>query len=146
MIKASEKSFDLIGASWHPYTRESDPCDTYLTCFSSPVPPLDLATQGTFGSTLTAWATHVSIVKNETTFALHIHPKTSFPLVFLFWSGHVSRERLLREKKRNIFVADILSLSYGKCLCPWVRDVFIQHLYTASIHTTFTPTRLQWAC
>lgn len=63
------------------------------------------------------------------------------------------------EKKRNIFVADILSLSYGKCLCPWVREVFfflysiyIQHLYIQHSHQhgcsgrvgSHTPSSFSW--
>lgn len=62
------------------------------------------------------------------------------------------------EKKRNIFVADILSLSYGKCLCPWVREVFvlhsiyIQHLYIRHSHQhgcsgrvgSHTPSSFSW--
>lgn len=121
------------------YPFQMDAACLHLTCFSSPVPPLDLVPQDPctrpISHLLKLW--HLVVTSTQ---------KNHSPLVFLFCWGHVSRERLLQEKKRNIFVADILSLSYGKCLCPWVRDVFIQHLYTASIHTTFTPTWLQWAC
>lgn len=50
-------------------------------------------------------------------------------------------EPLLKQtqEKGITFITDILSLNYCKCLClEALKKVFIQHLYTASIHETFT--------
>lgn len=69
-----------------------------------------------------------------------------FPLVFLFCSGHLSWSACSGKKRGTPFAADILSLSYGKCLCLWAMRVFFFFLYSIYIQRLYIQHSHQHGC